>query len=147
MQYLEWLERQFAVPAVEKRIGQPVALRAYLQVTSDHGLLLPVLTRAAVTASKWMRAPVSKLYAQGGVTAGYVTVLAEFAGGQTALLASETLRGEPPMVTLLLIGNHGTMRFDDQPRPVTEATGSAGLERAIQDSLRSGKPTAVRHAG
>ena len=105
-------------------------------------------------AQRWFGAPPLSLYAQGGAEDGYVSVLATFTKGQTALISSDLVRGgaepcgESPKATLVLLGNHGSMQFSDSP-------GSDGLPadlapprgapqqqilRLIQESLREGKP-------
>jgi hypothetical protein len=152
--YLDWLEQTLATKLASKPVGEPVALRAYLQLTSDHGLLAPTAAAAVALAQRWFGAPPLSLYAQGGAEDGYVSVLATFTKGQTALISSDLVRGgaepcgESPKATLVLLGNHGSMQFSDSP-------GSDGLPadlapprgapqqqilRLIQESLREGKP-------
>ena len=46
MQYLERLEKWIVSALAEKPVGEPVAVRAFYHITSDHGLLLPVLAEA-----------------------------------------------------------------------------------------------------
>ena len=135
-------------------IGEPVALRACLQLTSDHGLLTPTAAAAVVMAQRWFGAPPLSVYAQGGAELGYVSVLVKFAKGQTALINSDLVRSgaEPraefPTARLLLIGNHGSMQFSDSPgsdglpvdlTPPNNAP-QQQLLRLIQESLREGKP-------
>lgn len=151
--YLDWLEETLARKLAEKPIGEPVALRAYLQFSTDHGLLTPTLAAAVAIAGRWLGSEKPRVYAQGSPQQGFVSVLATFPNGRTALLSSDLVRagaagGEAPSVTLLLIGNHGTMQFTDRPGldglPVdlkppchTEQRRIAAL---IERSLSEGRP-------
>ncbi len=152
--YLDWLEETLASKLASKPIGEPVALRAYLQLTSDHGLLTPTAAAAVAMAGSWFGTSLLSLYAQGGAEPGYVSILAKFAKGQTALISSDLVRSgakpceEFPAATLVLIGNHGSMQFSDSPgsdglpvdlTPPNNAP-QRQLLRLIQESLRDGKP-------
>ena len=152
--YLDWLEQTLRTKLASNPIGEPVALRAYLQLTSDHGLLTPTAAAAVVMAQRWFGAPPLSLYAQGGADLGYVSILAKFAKGQTALISSDLVRSsaEPraefPTATVVLIGNHGSMQFSDSPgsdglpvdlTPPNNAP-QRQLLRLIQESLREGRP-------
>ena len=152
--YLDWLEETLSGKLASKPIGEPVALRAHVRLTSDHGLLIPTLAATVKVVSRWFGQATPKLYAQGGAEQGHVSVLATFAGGQTALVGSELIRdSDAPRtneaeVRLLLVGNHGTMEFADTPGadtlPVDLAVSSdpqtQALVRAIQQSLKEGGP-------
>ena len=117
--------------------------------------LLAIVVGAAVAlAQRWFGTSPLSLYAQGGAEHGYVSVLATFAKGQTAVISSDLVRdgaepcGESPAATLVLLGNHGSMQFTDTPGsdglPVDLAPPQGGpqqqLLRLIQESLREGKP-------
>jgi hypothetical protein len=141
--YFEWLDKAVTASLAREAIGKPVALRAYLQVTADHGLLLAVLAQSVGAASGWFGSPVSRLFAQGNHADGYLSVLAEFSGGQTALITAETRRREASSVTILIFGNHGTMRYDDAPVAPPVEPASAALVRVIEGSLKSGEPVEV----
>ena len=152
--YLDWLEQTLRTKLTGNPIGEPVALRAYLQLTSDHGLLTPTAAAGVVLAQRWFGASPLSIYAQGGAEFGYVSILAKFAQGQTALISSDLVRsgaepcGESPTATLVLIGNHGSMQFSDSPgsdglpvdlTPPNNAP-QRQLLRLIEESLREGKP-------
>ena len=155
--YVEWLEKAVERKLVDNSIGSPVALRAQLNLNSDHGLLVPSLARLAAAAERWFGGKPLTVYAQGGAELEYVSLLVKFSGGQTAVLSSEVVQGdgspgtEGPNVLLLVVGNHGTMQFADHPgrngRAVdTEPPGGAAtqkLARAIEESLRKGQPVAL----
>ena len=159
MAYLTWLAESVRLKLEAKAIGEPVALRAHFELSGDHGLLTPTTATGVSLAVEWFESNELSLYAQGGASQGYVNVLARFEGGQTALLGSAlTQTGDlarPPSVMLLLVGNLGTMRFEDEPGRFEDEPGGdtldAGLapargeqqgpiEAAIAQSLRLGEP-------
>jgi hypothetical protein len=158
--YLSWLEEALAAKLAEQPIGTPVALRAYLQLTSDHGLLVAHAAGMTALAERWFGGKATSVYSQGSVDSGYVSLLVQFAAGETALVVSELVRpardgaGERPLVKLLVIGNHGTIEFEDAPGsdglPVVVAPPDGPRERElareVERSLGSGQP-AVAGAG
>ena len=147
MAYLEWLDQSVQAVLAEKPAGTPVALRAYFQVTGDHGLLLPLLAQAVEAAARWHQGAVTRLFAQGDLTAGYVSVVAEFRNGGTGLITVETCRHEKPHVTLLIFGNRGTIRLDDSPDAEGVAPKPSPLTPLLERSLREGEPVEVGDGG
>ena len=159
MAYLTWLAESVRLKLQAKAIGEPVALRGHFELSGDHGLLTPTTATGVSLAVGWFESNELSLYAQGGASQGYVNVLARFDGGQTALLGSALTQtsdiARPPSVMLLLVGNLGTMRFEDEPGRFEDEPGDntldAGLapvrgeqqgriEAAIAQSLRLGEP-------
>ena len=155
--YLDWLTESLRAKLAEEAVGEPVALRGYLQVAEDHGLLIPTLAAAVVMAETWFGSRGPTVYAQGGAEQGSVSVLATFPNGRTAVLSSDLARGvaEGPSVTLLLVGNHGTMQFTDRPGSDGLAVdlgvpSNADQERVatlIEESLRIGGPAPPPQGG
>ena len=155
--YVEWLEKAVERKLADNSIGLPVALRAQLNLSSDHGLLVPSLAGLASAADRWFSSKPLTVYAQGGAELEYVSLLVKFSGGQTALLSSEVVRGdgglgsEGPNVLLLVVGNHGTMQFTDNPGPDGRAVDiglprgaeTQKLARAIEESLTKARPIAL----
>jgi len=142
MNYLASLEKAVGAALARKQIGRPVALRIVLQVTADHGLVVPVAAQAVEMAQRWFGSVAVRVYAQGGARSGFVSVLAEFAAGETALIAAEA-GTEPPAVLVLLIGNHGTLQYDDAREAVLAQPADSPLRRVIERSLESRRPEAV----
>lgn len=154
MPYLSWLEDALAAKLAGQPIGTPVALRAYLQLSSDHGLLISQAVGMTALAERWFSGKAASIYSQGSAEAGYVSLLVQFAAGETALVVSELVRparggaGERPLVKLLVVGNHGTIEFEDAPGPdglpvdVASPDGprERELSREVERSLRSGQP-------
>ncbi len=159
MAYLTWLAESVRLKLQAKAIGEPVALRGHFELSGDHGLLTPTTATGVSLAVEWFESNELSLYAQGGASQGYVNVLARFDGGQTALLGSALTQtsdiARPPSVMLLLVGNLGTMRFEDELGRFEDEPGrdalDAGLapmrgeqqgpiEAAIAQSLRLGEP-------
>ena len=155
--YVEWLERAVERKLADDSIGSPVALRAQLNLSSDHGLPALMLAGLAAAAERWFASKALTVYAQGGAELEYVSLLVKFSGGQTAVLSSEVVRGdgapgaEGPNVLLLVVGNHGTMQFTDHPGTDGRAVdiGPPGgaeaqkLARAIEESLATGRPVSL----
>ena len=153
MAYIDWLTESLRAKLAEQAVGEPVALRGYFQIADDHGLLIPTLAAAVAMAETWFGSVGPTIHAQGGAQQGSVSVLATFANGRTAVLSSDLARGsggsaEGPSVTVLLIGNHGTMQFTDRPgsdglavdlRP-PNSPDQQRLAALIEDSLRKGEP-------
>ncbi len=144
MAYLDWLEKEAAAALGRGTIGEAVALRAYLRITADHGLLLGVVARSIAASGSWLEAPRRLVSVHGDLAAGHLTALVEFQGGQTALITAEAIRREAPEVVTLFFGNHGTMRFDDAPRAAEVSAGPAELERLLEGALGSGEVVEVR---
>lgn len=134
-------------------------MRGHFELSGDHGLLTPTTATGVSLAVEWFESNELSLYAQGGASQGYVNVLARFDGGQTALLGSALTQtsdiARPPSVMLLLVGNLGTMRFEDEPGRFEDEPGGDTLdavlapmrgeqqgriEAAIAQSLRLGEP-------
>ena len=166
MAYLTWLAESVRLKLEAKAIGEPVALRAHFELSGDHGLLTPTTATGVSLAVEWFESNELSLYAQGGASQGYVNVLARFDGGQTALLGAALTQtsdlARPPSVMLLLVGNLGTIRFEDEPGRFEDEPGrfedepggdtldaslasargeqQGRIEAAIAQSLRLGEP-------
>lgn len=143
VKHLAWIEETIGAKLRANAIGKPVFVRANLQLIADHGHLVRLAAEALGTASKWMAAPVRSVYAQGGVRQGFISLMAEFDAGQSALLAVELTHGQPAEVQVLVVGQHGTLRFDDFPEPLqlsaAEPSPSAQSMRLIEASLANGQ--------
>jgi hypothetical protein len=137
------LARAVSQAIASGRIGTPVALRGHFHLSADHGTLLPALEAALGAAAAWFTSAPVRIYATGGARYGEITALAEYAGGQTALVSAGVLRDPLPRADVLLIGNHGTLRFQE-PVALAAEQGHAGLRRAIEQSLASGAPVEVK---
>ena len=114
MNYLGWMER--AVGERLPEIGQPVFARLCLELTADHGRLAGLAKSGLETVGRWMASGVRSVHEAGGARQGFVSLLAEFANGQTALVSAESAHQEPS-VQVLIVGRHGTLRWDDFPQP------------------------------
>lgn len=150
---MKWLEESLAGKLAEKPIGEPVVLRAYLELSGDHGHLVPTVAAAAAIASRWFGGGLPTVYAQGGADQGYVSITASYPGGQTALIVAESRRGdtaEPAAARLLVIGNKGSIEFADAPgsdmRSIDLSPPAGPEEDALGEviirSLRSRSPVA-----
>ncbi|MCC6586451.1 MAG: hypothetical protein IT168_07010 [Bryobacterales bacterium] len=113
MKYLAWLDKTLLAKLAEQPIGRPVFLRATLQLTADHGRLRQVAEEIIRLASGWMNSTTAATHWQGGPADGHLAALVSFAQGQSALISSELTHGDEPTVDLLLMGQHGAIRFTD----------------------------------
>ncbi len=144
MHYFSWLERTIETALAGSQIGRTVFVRAHLELTADHGLLIPICEAGLSIAGRWVGADVRRIYALGGVKHGSVSLQVQFADGQTSLLSAELTHGGEPVVHLLIAGQQGALRFDDFPEPrllvQTIGPSTPGYRGAIERSLASGKP-------
>jgi hypothetical protein len=142
--YFSWLEKNVGAQLSGDQVGKPVFVRAHLELTGDHGLLIPISEAGVAIARRWLGADVRSIYALGGVKDGTVSLQVEFAQGQTALVSAELSHGGEPSVQLLCVGRHGTLRFDDFPEPAflmpPFETPKPGYRAYIERSLASGRP-------
>lgn len=143
--YLDWIDKTVSARLQGDAIGKPVFVRLFLQLGADHGVLEPLLGAAIRPVSKWMGATTARLRVQGGAKFGYVSGHFEMSGGQSALIAVEAAPGEPSC-QLLVIGQHGSLKFDDYPDPIPSVPAPApGPEAStIRKALASGAVEAVR---
>lgn len=143
--YLDWIDKTVSARLQTGAIGKPVFVRMFLQLGADHGVLEPLLGAAVRPVSKWMGAGTARLRVQGSARSGYLSGHFEMADGQSALISVEAVPGEPSL-QLLVVGQHGTLKFDDYPDPVPPLPPpSPGPEAAtIRKAIASGAVEAVR---
>jgi len=118
MHYLIWLEKTVGSQLSSDSIGKPVFVRAHLELTADHGLLIPLSEAGLAMTQRWLGAGVRSIYALGGAKFGTVSLQIDFVQGQTALVSAELAHGAESSVQVLCVGQHGTARFDDFPDPI-----------------------------
>lgn len=152
MTYLSRLIESVSEEISSGRLGQPVFTRLSLIISPDLDHLLPAAGEAVVTVGKMLNVATSSLLAAGNVESGHLTAQLNFDGGRGALVVVTVLRDEPCRVDLLLIGNHGTLRHENEgntlKQQITTARRSffkvtrAGqrAETALRESLSSGEP-------
>ena len=139
------------------RIGQPVSVRAYLELTADHGKLRGELAHVGALAMDWLGDKAKRVCVLSTTPAEQLCALIEGEGGATALLTTSPQRNPTPLVDLLILGNRGTIIFDgasiDGPTTTSgdgkissedrAPRGQGALLRAIDDSLRTRNPSPV----
>ena len=139
------------------RLGEPVFARLILVVSSDHGHLLPLCEGAVGFIQELLQFQVEAVLTRGSQESGSLTVQLDLEGGRSALAVVAIRREEEPQLDLLLVGNHGTLRYrNDGPllesaleaEPggmVAESPGAASdLGRVVQESLRSGERVTLK---
>ena len=136
-----------------EQIGRAVSLRAFLQLSSDHGHLETIATQAIAQAAAWFDAPAVSVYSLGGAESGQLTTLVEYKAGQTALVTVAILAAsDAPVTDVLVIGNHGTLIWDGPGNadidvgpyepPALDDDGPA-VRSAIRQSLSTSGPVTV----
>ena len=134
------------------RLGEPVFARLILVVSSDHGHLIPLSEQAVGFIQELLQFQVEAVLTRGSQESGSLTVQLDLEGGRSALAVVAIRREEEPQLDLLLVGNHGTLRYRNdgsllestlEAEPggmVAETPGAASdLGRVVQESLRSGE--------
>jgi hypothetical protein len=146
MPYLEWLEQTVHDRIRSGSIGRPVFARLHLELSADHGLLMPYAAAGLEVVTQWLGSSVDRVYARGGVRQGFISLMVEFGQGQTAFVDAAVNAAGEGEARLLLVGQRGTLRLDDLPepdqirgQPVRGGHWIAEMER----SLAEGRPRAV----
>lgn len=134
------------------RLGEPVFARLILVISPDHGHLIPLSEQAVGLVQELLQFRAEAVLARGSQESGSLTVQLDLEGGRSALATVAIRREEEPQVDLLLVGNHGSLRYrNDGPLleaelgtgsegPVAESTASVSdIRKALQESLRSGE--------
>jgi hypothetical protein len=156
--FLEDLFRAVAEALRSGRVGRPACVRGFLELSADHGHLVPLLARVLDEACRWLEDAPASLHAAGGAAAGQVTCLLRGESGATALLTAGLLRSGAPTVDLLILGSRGSLRHEGGPNAVSlpatapwQETALSGEARAIRDALEraleSGAPVEFRAGG
>jgi hypothetical protein len=139
--YWDWLRESVASALAERSIGRPVAVRLFVAVVEDHGELTRAAGAGVEMAAAWFGLPLGRLHAQGSARDGQVSVVAD-CGGRTALVSAELRRpGARPEVRVLVVGERGTLTYDDEPgadgirvdlRPPAAIETTRAIERALR---------------
>ncbi len=113
--YLKWLEQSVAARLAE--VAPVVFVRAHLQWTADAARLEAISAAGCELTGRWLNARPARRDVTGNAAAGSLNTLLEFEQGQSALVSSELARSVEPQTQILIVGRHGTVRFDDFPEP------------------------------
>lgn len=137
--------REEVSKAVESgRIGRAVAVRLFACLSADHGQLVPTTAAALDLANRWLGGKLVRFDVRGAVDSGHLTVLAEFANGETALVGATQWMDGPPKLEFLIVGTMGTMHYDGAnvlEGPVTfDAIATRPLAAMIETALRTKAP-------
>ncbi len=142
---MESLQKSVQTVIKSGRIGSPVFLRCVCQIATEKSLLQPAAAVMAL-ANEWMPAEPERIYAQSDAEATQLTLMVQYAGGQSAVLSVNRTRAEPEC-DVMLVGNKGVI-YHETPigRHHLSATPlemgeSAELTPVIAQALESGQPT------
>ena len=153
MNALRAIDRSVTAGLDTRSLGTPVAVRAFLRLSADHGHLPHIATEMAVVAAGWFKSKPSQVHALGGKQAGQLVLSIEHDAGQTTLATITTLLGEAlPMADVLVLGNHGTLSWEG-PANDLSATGAyeptdpsplaLAIRAAVERSMETGEVIAV----
>jgi len=136
-----------------RRLGAPVSLRLFVQLSADHGHVESWLGQAVALAGECFGDDVLRVYATGTLASGQLTAHLLWAGGQTALLNIGTCGMGRAGVEAVLIGNQGVLTYepdpwelaqDSLPRDAIQAQPRAEVLTALRRSWQDRVPVALR---
>lgn len=137
-------------------IGRAVSVRGLIEVSPDHGLVLPYLARGLRRSIEWLDDEPERVLVSGSLESGHVCALLECRRGGTCVLACGVLRasedGRGAMVDYVVLGNRGTARFEGDANRVTRVAPieadapELALRDALERSLRSRAPESIERA-
>ena len=114
--YLAWLEQSVGARLAE--VAPVVFVRAHLQWTADRAALPAILASCSAVVAPWIGAREANREVTGSAADGSLNAILEFDHGQSALVSAESALGATePQTQILVVGRHGTVRFDDYPDP------------------------------
>lgn len=132
------------------KIGVPVAVRVVAHAEADHGQMESLAAVALEHATIWLGGELLHLTARGGVESGQITIFAQLAKGQSALVSVGSYGVGKPLVAFEVWGNRGMLSweadpfsydFHDAPRASKK---SPVFRRRIQESLEFESVQAAR---
>ena len=91
----------------EGRVGNVVFVRCIAHLSSQRAQLESCLKDVIATVATWMNAPVEGTYQLSND--GQLTVVLQFARGQTALVSVGVAPSTDPMIDLMVLGNRGAI--------------------------------------
>ena len=134
----------------EGSIGRPVALRLHAFVVETVDKTLPAATGLLAMANRWFAGKLVRIEGRGSVASLHLTMLAEFAGGETALVSVHRRPNAEARLEFLLLGSQGMLRhddvlleFQDPPTKREDQTIHDAISRALDESLKQGAPASV----
>jgi hypothetical protein len=133
-----------------KRLGRPVFVRYTLQGLDKPETIVPRLAQLTAVVRDWLEQPLDRVYANGTVAGGQVTLTLQFREGGTAQISFAQGQPRGLGVDLMVLGNHGAIYHDsgsanlwDEPATPLAEPPDANLQSVIERALKSGKPEAV----
>ena len=145
--YWESLTHGVRASIAKNRVGTPVFVRWTLLVGRDNGELERLVAKMLETTGKWFGSDAVRVMALAPDKSCTLTVSAEFAAGQTALLTSG-LSHQRAEIDFILLGNKGTSYQHEYPVGINHhdfaVPDSADIDVAIEQlrrSIASGSPT------
>lgn len=134
------------------RIGIPVFVRCLVEVLPGRESAGNILGKVLAMTCSWLEAFPQEVYARTGKKDSHISVTTRHTGGQTSIVSISMVQDGATRVDLMLLGNKGAIYQDGdalppgfdiaaEPLPVPE-----WLMKAVDKSLREGKPAAIKEA-
>jgi hypothetical protein len=155
MAFLDELDRAVRNILSRERIGQPVFVRCAIHQDRGKNDSAILLTQLAGHARHWLNQDWDRVYANGQIEGGALTLALRCRQGASALLTYAEEPSGAARTDLMILGNHGAIHFDDLPEPCggNEVLAAADPDHftsdqnrfldAVRLSLRSGQPESV----
>jgi hypothetical protein len=129
-----------------KRLGTRVFAR-YMIRTQDKPSAVPArLAQLTAGVRDWLGQAPERIYALGSAKTGQVSLIVEFRGGATALVAWASAAAQLG-IDVTVVGNHGALYHDagaghnrDDSLSLPEAKPDETLLAWVERALRSGRP-------
>lgn len=127
-------------------VGTPVALRLHLQQPPSKSALAARVEALLQLAGDVFGVTPSKLTARGNAGGKQLSILFEYASGQT-LFVTVGSAAQQATLHLLLVGNHGLIRLEGAELiggfTTSAASNSAGWQSKIDESISSSGPVTI----
>ena len=144
---LDELNSTLSAALASGKVGTPVSLRLHLQVTESRNdsvahlaLLMPLLQTT-------FGSPPSRLLARRNAVADQLTVLFNFAAGQSAMVTCGCGSARHTSLQLLLVGNRGVIRLEGgelfESADVPEKSDAQFWRTLIERSITAGEPVSM----
>lgn len=122
------------------RIGRPVSVRAFAEVSADHGKLSTVLAALCRRAFDWLGDEPVELGVAGSLESGHLSALARGRTGTTALVTASVLRGALPVLDVLVLGTEGSAFHEGEAGAAhldagELAAGEGARERVLRSAI------------
>lgn len=146
MQYWSTLNQAVEANLAKGQVGQPIFVRCTAAVAKCVETLTDHLTEMIYYVNGWLRTPVCRVYAMGGLAQGHIVISLEYKSGCAALLACG-LDHTQPQIDLIILGSNGAIYHRELIQPSRDGLlGPKVIDNlqqimiAVHQSLATGQP-------